>query len=393
MPNSHFSVESGRVPATVSIARFGRPGGAEEIHLVVTPAAAADFAVQLAWVNDAYEHALASIDADSRSAVFRRFFCDDLPHQAALLDADQLASRNGSPEPCGVSWVGQPPLPPARVVMWAYHISDAAGPPEKTRDGATLSLRRGDLTHMWTTGVTGRGDDVSAQTRGIFETYESHLRSRGLTLADHLVRTWLFVRDIDAEYQGLVDARREFFTSRGLTSATHFVASSGIEGTSADTAANVSMDAYAIAGLRGEQVEYIRAPGHLSPTHVYGVTFERATSVSYRDRRHIIISGTASIDRDGNIVHPGDVERQLDRALENIAALLDRAGATLADMSHFVVYVRDPSDRAFAHDQMRERFGDIPLVVVTAPVCRPGWLVEIEGMAIVPADSPNLPRF
>jgi hypothetical protein len=42
---------------------------------------------------------------------------------------------------------------------------------------------------------------------------------------------------------------------------------------------------------------------------------------------------------------------------------------------------------------MIERLGDAPMVFVTAKVCRPGWLVEIEGQAITPHQSPTLPLF
>ncbi len=70
-----------------------------------------------------------------------------------------------------------------------------------------------------------------------------------------------------------------------------------------DFAADVMMDAYAISGVRKEQIRYLSAPDHLSPTHVYGVTFERGVSVAYQDRKHIIISGTASIDSAGKIVY------------------------------------------------------------------------------------------
>ena len=87
------------------------------------------------------------------------------------------------------------------------------------------------------------------------------------------------------------------------------------------------------------------------------------------------------------------MSRQLDQALENMEALLGRADAALADICMLVVYVRNPSDRALARKRMRERFGDTPLEIVVAPVCRPGWLIEIEGMAILPARNPELPDF
>ena len=73
--------------------------------------------------------------------------------------------------------------------------------------------------------------------------------------------------------------------------------------------------------------------------------------------------------------------------------LLVEAGALVDDMMVFVVYVRDIADAAFVRRQMRARFRDTPIVVVRAPVCRPGWLVEVEGIAIAPARLPQLPSF
>ena len=36
-----------------------------------------------------------------------------------------------------------------------------------------------------------------------------------------------------------------------------------------------------------------------------------------------------------------------------------------------------------------ERFPDTPRVFVYAPVCRPGWLIETECIAVIPADAPQ----
>jgi enamine deaminase RidA (YjgF/YER057c/UK114 family) len=387
-----WSWEGGPAPATANVSRFRGASGVEECHLVVQPTVYGSIDAQLGWVEQAYHEALADAGLDPATAVFRRFFCSDPVNQAPALAGRPFATPQRPDTPCAVSWVGQPPAPPAKVALWAYHISDPAGPLDKHQEGASLTLRRGPLAHHWTTGLACPCDaDSEAQTRGVLAHYEQFLGAHGLSLADHVLRTWFFVQNVDANYGGLVTARRELFAARGLTADTHYIASTGIEGRSAEVAAKVVLDAYAVSGVRPEQIEHLHAPDHLSPTHIYGVTFERATALTFRDRRHVMISGTASIDRHGAIVHPGDVSRQLDRTLENVEALLAQAGATLADMGVFLVYVRDPSDFPIACQRMRERVGDAPMAVVVAPVCRPGWLIEVEGMALVAGDSPGLP--
>lgn len=383
-----------RLHASVNVSRFQGQSGVNEYHLIVHPMEFGSIDTQLAWVSRAYQNALDSMGLSTRTAVLRRFFCSDLLNQAPSLKACPFSNPRDSNEPCAVSWAGQPPIPPAKVSLWAYHISDFNSELDRIQEGTSLTLRRGELSHHWTTGMTClTGETSYDQVHGIFEQYDAWLRERSMSLADNAIRTWLFVDNIDANYQGLVVARREFFVQRGLTPNTHFIASSGIEGAHADAPVRVAMDAYAISCVQPEQIEFLTARDHMSPTHVYGVTFERGTSVAYRDRKHVIISGTASVDHQGRTLYPGDVLRQLDRTLENVEALLTEAGAAFRDMCVFIVYIRDPSDDAVVRQTLRERLGDVPIEVVVASVCRPEWLIEIEGQAIIPTSRPELPVF
>ena len=279
--------ESMLLPASVQVSRFRGASGVDEYHLVARPTEDAGIHVQLAWLEGAYYHALEALGLEPDTAVLRRFFAADLPRHASALAVAPFSSRHDPVRACAVSWVGQPPLPPAKVALWAYHVHDPAGALDKTREGASLVLRRGELSHLWTTGVTPPRAGTSYQeTRGVFDRYEAYLNAHHLRLADHVIRTWLFVRDIDANYQGMVEARREFFVQRGLTAATHYIASSGINGAHADSAATVGLDAYAIAGVGPEQIQFLAAPDYLPPTHLYGVTFERGTSVGGGGRPH-----------------------------------------------------------------------------------------------------------
>ena len=93
----------------------------------------------------------------------------------------------------------------------------------------------------------------------------------------------------------------------------------------------------------------------------------------------------------GRILHRGNVTRQLCRALNNIGALLTRAGATLKDVAVFIVYVKNPEDNAVVREKMIEQFGGIPISAVNAPICRPGWLVEVECIAVIHDSNPQLP--
>ena len=391
---SPTSVSVKTLPVSIQFSRFIGKNGVEEIQWIIRPTQYADFDTQLKWIQQAYEQAVLSMGLSMDTAVWRRFLCSDLINQADSLRSQSFSNPHNDTQPCAVSWVGQVPAPPSKVTLWAHHIHDPAQTLQKSSHNNSLSLHRGELTHHWTTGVTSSSpDDSYSQTHGIFEKYDTFLKENNMTLADHLVRTWFFVQNVDTNYAGLVEARNEVFDRQGLTADTHYIASTGIEGGYTDAPTKALLDAYAISGLKPEQIAYLYATDHLSPTHLYGVAFERATAISYKDRTHILISGTASIDAKGETLHRGDILKQLDRTLVNINALLNEATATLEDMQVFIIYLRDPNDQAIVADKMKQQFPDTPFEIVTAPVCRPGWLIEIEGVAMIHNDDSELPDY
>ncbi len=391
MPNCENAVEwlpvrPGPAGAQVEISRFQGSGGAVEYHVTIRwPGAVAQPAETLA---QAWRQALQDAGIPPSSTVMRRVFCSDVLNQAGELRGFEQSA------PGGFSVIGQTPVPAAKLALWSQHLVDSRHPAAVISDGTAFLCRRGELTHHWLCGMTSTSSGkADGQTRRVLEMHGAWLDGHGMNLADHVIRTWWFVRQMDIDYQGLVDARREYFHSHGLHPGTHYIASTGIAGAASDLGANLSLDSYAIAGLQAAQVEYLQADGHLCPTQDYGVTFERATAVTYADRKHIFLSGTASIDHAGNIVHPGDVLGQLDRTLENIVALLERASANLGDLAMLIVYLRDPSDVVAVEASLRDRLGPVPMVMVHAPVCRPGWLVEIEGLAITACQRSDLPAY
>ena len=215
----------------------------------------------------------------------------------------------------------------------------------------------------------------------ILKEYSTDLAKNGMNVAQNCVRTWIYVRDVDVNYSGIVKARRELFDGWGLTADTHYLASTGINGLNEVPSHLVCMDAYSVKGLKEEDVQYLHALENLSPTHIYGVTFERGTAIRFSDRTQILISGTASIDKNGKIVAEGDIRKQTERTFVNIDALLKEAGAGFEDIAQMIVYIRDTADYEQVRDYVETHFPDIPKVITWAPVCRPGWLVEVECIA------------
>jgi enamine deaminase RidA (YjgF/YER057c/UK114 family) len=153
------------------------------------------------------------------------------------------------------------------------------------------------------------------------------------------------------------------------------------------------MDNYAISGIKPEQIHFLYAPMNLNRTSEYGVSFERGTYVDYADRRHVFISGTASINNKGQIINARDVVKQAQRVWDNVGALLSEADCTFFDVAMMIVYLRDTADYHVVRALYEERFPGKPYIIVHAPVCRPGWLVEMECMAVKKMENPAYEAF
>lgn len=356
--------------ALVALSIFN--GECREIHTIIRPTLAEDsFTAQLHSLRKATEVVKERLGGNLRP-VFMRWFLSDVANQAHLLPT--------LPQ-CATSIIQQSPLDGTKVVLWIiYKECDDF---KETAPG----IWKNEKGELWVGDMPVQAADSFTMTTEYLEYFDRILKGFGSSLADNCLRTWFMVRDIDVNYKGVVKGRNEVFAKKGLTSDSHFIASTGINGVSADPFRTVAFNAYADISVKPNQIRYLHGYTHLNPTAEYGVAFERATAVDYSDRRHIFISGTASINNRGEIVYPGDVARQTQRMLENIEVLLKEGKARWKDVAHLIVYLRDIADYHTVAGIFRERFPEVPTVIVLAPVCRPGWLVETECMAITPIQT------
>ena len=321
-----------------------------------------------------------SAETAGKEVLLRRFFLSDPANQEARLDKS-LADLPAA----ATSIIGQPPLNGAKIAAWIYAVEGGEC------EGGVFS--HNGYRHLWTGSMISGRFQSEAQTADIFEAYDATLSKIGMNVAGNCIRTWLFVRDVDTNYAGVVKGRRDYFDRIGLTPDTHFIASTGIAGFSADPRQVVRMDAYAISGLKEEQIQYLHAYDHLSPTALYGVTFERGTAVTYGDRKHVFISGTASIDKEGRVVHVDNPEKQAERMLENVEVLLKEAGAGFKDIAYSIVYLRDAADYPCVRALLQRSCPSLVPIYVLAPVCRPAWLVEMECLAVTGDGNPSFDSF
>jgi len=362
--------------------------GVKESFFMLTSEPAEDFRAEASALLDRYYIEMADRGTSPANEFMIRFHLSDIYVQQPVLE-EMLGPRDSF-----VSCVGQAPAHGGRLAMEAWHISGAKK--KLVRSAETQSLTM-ELQNYWllmfrkmSLNSVGSHDQMTEE----FSSLGKELRSKRGKLSENTVRTWIYCRDVDNNYSGLVKARRKAFADEGMTADTHYIASTGIEGQNFPSSRLVSMDSLSVFGVKPSQFEYMSALDCMPPTHVYGVTFERGCRMIYGDRSHFFISGTASIDSKGEIVHPGDVRLQAGRMVRNVSALLENHDARLEDLKMATVYLRDRTDAPQVADELARLLPEnLPVIMVQAPVCRPGWLVEMEAFGVNASGNPEYPVF
>jgi 2-iminobutanoate/2-iminopropanoate deaminase len=123
-------------------------------------------------------------------------------------------------------------------------------------------------------------------------------------------------------------------------------------------------------------------------------SFSRGMRIDLNGLTILLISGTASIDEQGESVHIGNFRAQMRRTLANITGLLESEGCTWHDIVRTTCYLRDIDRDYEAFNEERTAFfkerGLDPLPASTgiqAKLCRPELLVEIEAIAMFRTDT------
>jgi enamine deaminase RidA (YjgF/YER057c/UK114 family) len=117
----------------------------------------------------------------------------------------------------------------------------------------------------------------------------------------------------------------------------------------------------------------------------YGADFSRGARLPLDGPTLLVISGTASIDRNGCVAHVGDIRGQARCMLDNVADLLAQQGTEPSSMVQAVTYIKRREDLEHLRAALLEKGfpPDIPHTICIADVCRPAWLCEMEGLAVI----------
>ncbi|HWI11254.1 MAG TPA: hypothetical protein VNU48_07995 [Burkholderiaceae bacterium] len=316
--------------------------------------------------------------------VFRRL---RLPHGAA------------PPASLGGRWVGAGALhaallAPEGAVFDAWMVR---APTEERQHGCVRYATDGDWLH----GIAEIDERAIGMQSAAHRAYTDLFEVLAASGCGNLLRLWNYLADINLVVDGS-ERYRQF--NVGRQQAFIEARRSAFEGAPTACALGVRdgpLRVYFLAGRRPplaienpRQVSAYRYPDAYGPR---SPTFSRAALAEVGGGRQVLfISGTASIVGHAS-VHIGDVPRQTEESLRNIAAVCQvaagRAGVEIA-LGELVctVYVRRAADLAVVREVFESAVGaDSPAardcIYLQADICRAELLVEIEAHAVIPAGA------
>jgi chorismate lyase/3-hydroxybenzoate synthase len=264
--------------------------------------------------------------------------------------------------------------------------------------GAVRAVATGPLALLTTSIPDAAAMDAGSLRASVARTYVA-LGDALATLEMSAVRLWNYLPNPGQPMGQGLDRYMAFNAGRHEGYGRWFNGNAPF-GSSLPTASGVGIEDAALvvhclaSKIAGHAVENPRQKPAWQYSARYGPlppSFSRATIATIRGRRLLLIGGTASILGEDS-VHIGDVGAQLDETLENLTALISaaRGGPSLAARDALCrirdmrVYIRRDEDAALVDAALRQRCPDTGHVeLVTARLCRPELLVEIEGVAEV----------
>jgi enamine deaminase RidA (YjgF/YER057c/UK114 family) len=218
------------------------------------------------------------------------------------------------------------------------------------------------------------------QTSVVFQNMEKALNSVGMDFS-HVVRTWLYINNILDWYDDFNIVRTDFFNKRNVFEGL-VPASTGVGVANPESAALVA-EVLAIKPDSDKiQIEKVGSPLQCPATD-YKSSFSRAVEVKFSDYKRLYISGTASIDGDGNTIYVGDVKKQIARTMEVVEAILKSREMDWTDVSRAIAYFPDLSKAYLLEDYCKQNaIPHMPLAIAHGDICRDDLLFEIEVDAV-----------
>ena len=373
---------------------------ATEVYLRLAPVASATSRnacrIQARVLYDALDEVLHGLGAGPHHVIYEKVFFRNLPGDHG--DFEQVRGKfyrkrgvvNGDLP--AITCLGQPPCRSGvDVEMLVYAIIPAS--PETVNveslpsphEGTSIKLIEvGSARHLFVNNATGsvsNGDSngFRQQSDCMFRMVRDTLAEQGASFAN-VLRTWIHVDNIEADYAELNSSRDTFFAEEKIE---RFPASTGIGAHTHPPTAKCTLDIYALLAPEIAEIEVMGAPT-LNEASEYGSAFSRGVKMSLSESTYLFISGTPGVDHNGETVREGNTRTQMEHMLLNVEELLRSQGAGWSDLTYAVTYLRSPEDLELFEELCEQRgIEDVPHSIVCADLCRPGFVSEMEALAVV----------
>ena len=291
-----------------------------------------------------------------------------------------------------VSCVAQRPMD-GRLVAEVTYLKGGAEI-EIERHDDYLVLRSDGCVELLTQGVHfPSSGDIGGQSVKVFDRIRNILKSESFSISD-IVRQWNYIDHITAvndgiqNYQLFNDARSDFYAASDWSNG--YPAATGI----GCDAGGVMVVVYAVKGFAGASCPIdnpLQIPAHKYSRNVLASGKETVRTTPKFERARLLgdtvfVSGTAAIKGEDSEFSE-DAHVQAREAIDVVKHLVEPSNIS-KDCSSFRfdlmrVYVRCPQDMKAVKDVFMTHFGNIPIHFLTADICRPELLLELEGVGHV----------
>jgi enamine deaminase RidA (YjgF/YER057c/UK114 family) len=115
--------------------------------------------------------------------------------------------------------------------------------------------------------------------------------------------------------------------------------------------------------------------------------FVQANEIS-NAKKMLFSAGIVSVDGDGNLLHTGDMEKQIIQILDNLETIVDQSDLQVSDIVRLTYYTTDTSEFTSHSSVLIDRLNRWKCKPATTllgvkSLFHPDCLVEIEAIAVV----------
>ena len=191
------------------------------------------------------------------------------------------------------------------------------------------------------------------------------------------VRTWFYLDGILDWYDDFNSVRTSFFLQNDIFNKL-VAGSTGIGGKNPE-GSRVCLELTAIKPRSDHYIiEKVESPLQCSAED-YGSAFSRAIRYSDNEYSSMTISGTASIDYEGQTLHEKDLRKQVERSFNIVMAIVESQDFSFSDIVRGYAYCRDKTFnetfREFTKNCMPDNFA---FICAENDICRENLMFEIE---------------